>query len=796
MSICGADLPALQQVYVLRISRRRLLALSRQLLRTATPNGNADSATGLSATTANATMTVPAALHATVAATQSNATATPSVTATTVATNNINATVTTQAAVALVPQAPAAETPAQFMQRIKEHGQASLVTINVHSHCLTCHKSKLGECQCRLDYPRPSAMGPNNATESEPSPPEPVELLLHTAGKLHFPRGRPVALPPHYTAPPAGETLDRRLMRLAAPGGDFRVLEYPLYRPLVTLSQLHSSTVAPANPSAEAAPQDAADVQRLFLELLQSTIQSCCYSICASRSSMCCTLKSRFPIDVAAEVSDLMRAVFLGDYYSYDEANAVLALSNDEVRQVINAIPRDRQLDFFDYLSQQNALLGESNLAVAAALGCNFNAQPLASTESAARAMFYILDYVTKDSLKPAKLLPFIKAARERCIEYAGRAPPGENATTGTRPTRRLISVSQNGVSGSVEYASQQVALNVGGHSAHDASETFSFIFTAPLIREVRRATAIARGDNAGATVDAEVNAGWVPERCSESQRLRLALAAATLPLEATAIPDTHDEPVSDHDDDDPYAAFASDDDTEIRRPRPGTATLHRRQNNELVPTAQHIEYRHRNNALAFFVPTEYGCCIRREPVAKPKARATAQIAPDDEADEAGEDGASDDTEAEDPAPKRGRRPNARLQYDSTYDLATKFNQLLTSQQTVPIFGGLSAVPNWPDFTATHTEDTYASEARFAEWVFATLIPHPAPPRQVLLPQPELQVYAYEDAADGIVVRLDRVLSHLEGGTWRHDTVTIQTSHDAAPLTMHRFNPPPGFDSR
>ena len=47
----------------------------------------------------------------------------------------------------------------------------------------------------------------------------------------------------------------------------------------------------------------------------------------------------------------------------------------------------------------QNALLGETNKFGIAALRCNFNTQSLISTESSINAIWYIIDYITKESM-------------------------------------------------------------------------------------------------------------------------------------------------------------------------------------------------------------------------------------------------------------------------------------------------------------------------------------------------------------------------------------------------------------
>ena len=133
-------------------------------------------------------------------------------------------------------------------------------------------------------------------------------------------------------------------------------------------------------------------------------------------------------------------------------------LSNEigeDVMAEILGMNLDRREDFLDYLSLQNSLLGESCPVLAACLGCSVNCQPLVSTESAMAAIFYIIDYVTKDSFKPTELLSFVMAARTRLTTYSGNAPPGEDPASNDRPARRLMQIVQNGIAGVVEIGSQ-----------------------------------------------------------------------------------------------------------------------------------------------------------------------------------------------------------------------------------------------------------------------------------------------------------------------------------------------------
>jgi hypothetical protein len=675
-----------------------------------------------------------------------------------------------------------------FADCIRQHGEAVMVTGNVHSHCLTCHKNVIGECQCRLDYPRATSNGSH-----------PLSLSI-TAKRVfddrngypvchHFPEAHATGQPPHIALPSLHaapqDRLHQRLRRLAAPGGDFRLLDYTLSRPAVRVSP---SAVFPA----------AGSVGSPLLDLFERQRARLCDTFNALKIPVeplpdCSDLRA-----VAGYISTMLERVYVtGDALSdlsqehrlRDPDTAVLR--DEEVIAAIRQLPEEQRRDFVDYLSLQNGLLGESNLAVSAALGCNFNAQPLVSTESALRAMFYILDYVTKDSFKPARMLSFVKAARTRCQRFVGSAPPGEDPNSEERQVRRLAVVTQNGATGTIEYASQQCVFNVFSLPAHTCSECFSYVFSNPAIRVLRQKfSSVDPGD----AVDVDVSRGLCPrpvyrnitatspvpvraaatETCVNSPAVSMnstdAMIARLYEREMRAESQAQD---SGPDVYDPYAAH--DTDRDEPRPRPAVGSLHRTAEGDMVIKSQDIDYLYRGDGFAFFGLAPYACCVRRE--ATPRSRRSGSVAAFLAA------ATANVTPAAVASAPRGRRPNGIFPFDTSGPDLTAFEQHLASLQTVPIFGGLSSVPAWPPVNCDSAPaDADAQMARFAEWVFAVLIPFPAPGGN----------HQYPDVENSMVERLDDLLADLELGRWRR---TIGQSPDnLAVATDDSFLPPPGFD--
>ena len=108
----------------------------------------------------------------------------------------------------------------------------------------------------------------------------------------------------------------------------------------------------------------------------------------------------------------------------------------------------------------------------------------------------------------------------------------------------------------------------------------------------------------------------------------------------------------------------------------------------------------------------------------------------------------------------RGRPSNSVYRFDvrntADYPLVDTFQQRLSSRITVPLFGGLSAVPCWPGIAAPRMNGAEEDEGcnKFAEWILAVHIPWPAPG------------HVYPDDNDTAVERLGRIMHQLEQGTF------------------------------
>jgi hypothetical protein len=255
------------------------------------------------------------------------------------------------------------------------------------------------------------------------------------------------------------------MQRLGLPGGHMELLDFPLSRPMITVHDL----------SGLGLPED--DIKDVLIRQYSRLV-----FIYIKHEMNPVSIPAHPSIEqLLAAINPMMNEFFLGDYLSERGK-----LYRDDMRDAILRLTENRNA-FIEYLSQQNALLGESNNIVLALLGSNFNCQPLLSVEAALCAVFYIIKYISKDSMEPMKLFGFVKAAQEKFVNYPGNIPDGDTASLGERSMRRLGQIVQNGISGSVEIGVQQCIMNVFGLPSHQSSEQFRYIFANQACQFMKR---------------------------------------------------------------------------------------------------------------------------------------------------------------------------------------------------------------------------------------------------------------------------------------------------------------------
>ena len=553
--------------------------------------------------------------------------------------------------------------PSLSIKRLENTGFATMCA-HCHGHCSTCHLTVRGVCECRLSYPRSFCVCNF-----------PRQLVVNSNLKKELNRTFPVVQNP-IKVPfwILNDTIDfhTRLQRVGVPGEDLRLLEFPQNRPAIWMNLEKIENPLP-----------------ILLELLQRMYDR--LSIAAGK------IKFPFQNVVSFEdvkitediISDMMKGLGMGELRPADGE----IIDDDIIDCILKLVNIP---DFLDYLSMQNALIGESNRFISAAVGSTFNLQTLTSTESALCAIFYLIDYVTKELMKPQELLPFVLNAKKRFNDYPGCAPENEDPQENFRPLSRLVQIVQNGLAGTAEIGIQQCILNICNLPSHSSSEKFTFIFAKPAIREFRHAYSASKGDiNTNIYIEENLDKPFDWGRDIEDPDNSTNKSADNMPTLVTSNDTTFTKCTS-------YQSGKKGDSERENLAYP-VGEISRKNDGSIAITSQDVQYLHRGDNLAFMSITEYGCCVQR-------ADKVIKF-----------DSTKDNSNVHGDNKEYGRRPNGIYEFDSQYSFSDKFFQRLNSLLMVPIHGGISMIPPYPfDLNKKETpSDTSKNESDFSESIEA-----------------------------------------------------------------------------
>jgi hypothetical protein len=358
----------------------------------------------------------------------------------------------------------------------------------------------------------------------------------------------------------------KMMHRLGLPGGHRSILDYSLLRPIISIPNISDRL------SDE-------QIKSLLLKQYKRLML-----VCKKLAIVPSIVNNNYNLnDLQNACSEMMKNLHLGSL-NHESSLLVNQTLIDTILELPNAI------DFIDYLSQQNSLLGETNAIAMAIMGMSLNIQPMFSIESAMQAMFYVIDYLTKDTLEPKKLLAFVKAARDRFVNFPGHAPSEEDPLAGDRPVRRLGQILQNGITGSVEYGVQQCALNVLGLPSHDSNYTFRYVLSKQAIQSVRQLFNL--NPTQEPVADLSTNATNTINSFYNDDELE---------NQYEPEPFVH----SIYDEMDAALEAEGEQGNEL-------GTVQMSMNGTPVVTSQYLQYLHRGEKLCFLSLTEYACIIKR----------------------------------------------------------------------------------------------------------------------------------------------------------------------------------------
>jgi len=144
----------------------------------------------------------------------------------------------------------------------------------------------------------------------------------------------------------------------------------------------------------------------------------------------------------------------------------------------ISPLPGERSRDWLQrVLPVQNGLVSAFNAVAMGLIPCNQAAVMLGGVAQAKAALFYLVDYLTKDSNGINNIGTALLLAQEHNAAHPSTA---EDTGTETRTALYLLQRTINNLTASMELAATQAAAIVLGHPAELCSHAFTKVFVTP----------------------------------------------------------------------------------------------------------------------------------------------------------------------------------------------------------------------------------------------------------------------------------------------------------------------------
>ena len=569
------------------------------------------------------------------------------------------------------------------VDRLRSDGSDSQVIMSQHAHLRTCHMGPRGLSECRLCYGRAYSCGKG---------PQHVDAVIVRIDRKTnvYPFCHEKIQRPQAPAPMPElchvEKLQVLLRKVAFPCSDSRLLFYDLFRPPVSIPSECYRLLFP-----NAAEGPALQEKRINLMLHQiERLAVAMHHVNAEGTFDIPNMNGSATIDQCkqciAKIQSILGFIHVGEEDStqvFSEDRILCALQDTFSTEA-------EMLLFIELLGMMNSLLGESLPLLDLCHASPCNVQPITSSSAAMNIVFYLIDYITKETMTPKALLSFVSSAIFRFKEYKGKAPEGQDILEDLRPERRFIQILLNGINGSVEYNVHQCALNVARVPAHESSDWFEHVYTYAAIALYRAKSGIPLDD---------IDPGGAPEG-----------------VKGEII------------DDDYILRAVGDVDIGGDINTTTSGKIMRDDKGKVVILGQQDRYYARGKDLAFLSLLEYACLVKEVVPADDKALKwfDAMLAAEDgegsneyaDSKKDGEDEGSEDSDEDtndrvrdeydkkseedkrnldnkDAKVKLGRKKNFACLYHKGYAIRNTHYQRLASRRSIPILGTLKSVPTF-----------------------------------------------------------------------------------------------------
>jgi len=322
---------------------------------------------------------------------------------------------------------------------------------------------------------------------------------------------------------------------------------------------------------------------------------------------------------------------------SREEAEATVP---PHIREKLEALTPEQWAVLAQKLHDRNGTVVEFNIALSAVLGCNTAAYILGGVEQAKGALFYLVDYITKN---PCSIDVMLSVAHDAKVHIRQNPSTADDTGTVERTARHFAQRIANNLCGMVEFSAQQAAACVLGMPSSMCTTAFSYCFVWPAMKYVAdKGREHGRSELAGAAED---------DSDSDSEEEREA-------------------DVGDH-----AEVCWADMGQDAAEGGAGSSSVFSTGRGQAVPVPQHLHYAHRGVGLEVLSLYEYSALVS---VVEKKKKKGSEKPPQ-------------------PEGKRtaGRPANQTYEFSVGHPLRDTHVQQLRSKQCTPILAG-KRPPSYP----------------------------------------------------------------------------------------------------
>ena len=362
-----------------------------------------------------------------------------------------------------------------------------------------------------------------------------------------------------------------------------------------------------------------------------------------------------------------------------------------EVRAELDTLTAEEKFVVLRALEKRNGSVVEVHPIITAWAGCNTAAFVLGGVEQAKATIFYLIKYMTKDTVKLSNTLSLIKATREHVQKHPSRAADVEEETrTGKYFLTRLL----NQIGGSMEVSDTQVlSCLIGQKSFIGTSDTwYTYIWPAVQFVKTERKTEQQRRRRLRQTSphDSDDGDGDSHSYASESEDSDHCIFDDDSDNEWWNSGDYDEDDNQDSGEEDEASTRPTRDENTRRAFKTGSASVFKNSQGESVAVEQHVHYRYRGDRLEEMSYLEYMGIIK----VVHRNRDEGETQNDDSTQRTGP----------------GRPQNQIFEFAEGHELRDSHVQQLRSKHVTPILAG----PHVPSYPKRPHQDAHGRPPR--EW--------------------------------------------------------------------------------